>query len=162
MFCFCKQCQRWDDTTNKTVYTVSHRAVNETNEHRYQVTEMELDWVWVWLTNCLSSLVCYFVARSAAKMRIQPLAYALPLFLSTPLMFGLIIGGCELSNSDPCAFVTSELAGYLRLKCFGVNELEEVWMKQLWFLMPIWWFSQLWITWHIWSPKSERLAKSEK
>ena len=124
---------------------------------------MELDWVWVWLTNCLTSLICYFLARSAAKMRIQLQTYALPLVICcTPIMFGLMICGCEWSNSDPCAIVTSELAGYLTYKCYGVGEIGEAWLQQLWYLIPVWWLSQLWIVWHIWFPKSERLAKSEK
>ena len=123
---------------------------------------MELDWIWVWLTNCSTSLVCYFFARSAAKMRIQPLGYALPLVLCTPIMFGLMIGGCEWSNWNPCAIVTGELAGYLTYKCYGVGEIREACMQQWWFMMPVWWLSQLWIVWHIWFPKSERLAKSEK
>jgi len=126
------------------------------------LAEMELDWVWVWLVNCLSGLVCYFFARSAAKMQIQRLCYALPLVLSTPLMFGLMIGGCEMWNTDPCTFMTNELSGYLFYKCYRTGTLEEVLLTQLWFMWPLWWLSQLWITWHVWFPKSERMAKAEK
>lgn len=136
----------------QTVETISY-------EH---VAGMSIDWVYVWLVNCTCSLVGYFVARSAAKMLIQRLTYALPVLLTTPLMFGLMIGGCEIRNDQPCAFVTSELDGYLNFRCYAKDALGNVWLDQMWFVMPLMWLSQMWIAWHIWFPKSERLAKSEK
>jgi hypothetical protein len=127
-----------------------------------QLSEMKSDWVFVWLVNCLSGLGCYFFARSAAKMQIQRLSYALPLVLSTPLLLGMMIGGCEMWNHQPCSFVNSDLSGYLFYKCYETGKLGSTALLDLWYLLPLWWLSQLWITWHVWFPKSERLAKSEK
>ena len=43
-----------------------------------------LDWIWVWLTMVGCGHIGYFCARTAAKIRMQRLSMALPLFLSTP------------------------------------------------------------------------------
>src|SRR5688572_25865237 len=104
---FSNQCRKFNDITGEYIYTISET----------EIPEMELDWVWMWLLNCCATLVCYFFARSSAKMRIQQTCYSIPLVISTPLMFGLMVGGCELWNSDPCVYTTSELAGYLMYKC---------------------------------------------
>jgi len=149
------QCRRQhiDNDTGESYYTYT---ISET-----EIPEMELDWVWMWLLNCCTSLICYFFARSSAKIRIQQVCYSIPLVISTPLMFGLMVGGCELWNSNPCVYTTSELAGYLMYKCYRVNSIEDTWYHQMWFLFPIWWLSQLWIVWHIWFPKCARLATAD-
>ena len=46
----------------------------------------ELDWVWVWLVTVGAAIVAYFCVRTAAKIRMQFVGMALPLFLSTPLV----------------------------------------------------------------------------
>lgn len=97
-----------------------------------------------------------------AMIRVQRVCYSIPVMLTTPLMFGLMIGGCELWNYQPCSFVTSDLTGYLFYKCYERDAIGDIWLKQMWFMLPVWWLSQLWIAWHIWFPKNERLAKSEK
>lgn len=79
----------------------------------HQVWQMELDWLWVWLTSVCSSLVCYFFIRSAAKMRIQRLAYALPLALTTPTMFIALSVMCSIWNDGDCSYTSSSKAGYL-------------------------------------------------
>lgn len=46
--------------------------------------------------------------------------------------------------------------------CGRHRRLEEsVWRQHFW-LVGLWWAAQAWITRHIWFPKSERLAKTEK
>jgi len=94
-------------------------------------------------------------------MLIQRLAYALPLLLTTPIMFALMVGGCEIRNNQPCAFVTDTLDGYLNFRCYKSSP-GDVWIEQMWYLLPVLWLSQLWISRHVWFPKCERLAKSEK
>jgi hypothetical protein len=74
---------------------------------------MELDWLWVWLTQVCSSLACYFFVRSAAKMRMQRFGYALPLALSTPVTFILLSVACDTWNSDQCSYVMANKSGYL-------------------------------------------------
>ena len=76
---------------------------------------MELDWLWIWLIQVCCALVCYFFVRSAAKMRIQRLCYALPLTLSTPITYIILTVMCAEWNKDPCIF-TNVMPGYLFFK----------------------------------------------
>jgi hypothetical protein len=68
------------------------------------ILESNYDWIYVWLVNTGSSLVCYLCARSAAKILIQIQSYALPLLLATPGVFGLLVGWCSAWNNDRCSF----------------------------------------------------------
>lgn len=80
-----------------------------------QIAEMELDWLWVWLIQVCSALGCYFLVRSAAKMRIQRLCYALPLNLATPITFIILASVCATFNNKPCAYAGT-FPGYLFFK----------------------------------------------
>ncbi len=61
-------------------------------------------WVYVWMTNAGACLVCYFMARSAAKVHIQFVGYALPLTLASPVILAFFIGMCDQWNGNPCGF----------------------------------------------------------
>jgi hypothetical protein len=78
-----------------------------------QVWQMELDWLWVWLIQVCTALVCYFFIRSAAKIQMQRLTYALPLALTTPVMFVALSVMCSIWNSDQCSYVSNDKSGYL-------------------------------------------------
>ena len=107
----------WDRTT------ISYSGTTNLNPRELppsNVPQMEIDWVWMWLVNCIASLVCYFFARSSAKILVQRICYALPLAISTPILFGMVIGGCEEWNQDPCKFATNELSGYLFYKMLQI------------------------------------------
>ena len=128
-----------------------------------QMPRLRLDWVWVWCVNCASSLLCYFCARSAAKIQLQRITYALPLTLSTPILFGFLVGGCEVWNREPCTFSkSSHIPSYLFFKCYPNGGFADAGLQQQWFMVAVWWLSQLWLACHIWFPKSERLAKTDK
>ena len=74
---------------------------------------MKLDWLWVWLIQVSSALVCYFIVRSAAKMRFQRFGFALPLAaVATPLTYIILMSMCSVWNSNPCAY-TATMPGYL-------------------------------------------------
>ena len=151
----------WTSATNPLTNLISKDPLIDAREvSPADVPQMKIDWVWMWLVNCIASLVCYFFARSSAKILVQRICYALPIAISTPILFGMVIGGCEAWNKDPCKFATNELSGYLFYKCYKSSE--DVWVEQLWYLLPVWWLSQVWITWHIWFPKAERLATADK
>lgn len=122
---------------------------------------LTLDWVWVWLTNLGAGIVSYYCARTAAKTHIQPISFALPLLLSTPLLMGLLIGGCSTWNGNPCKY-SDIIPSYLFWQCYPQEKLQWVFWDQFGWLMVLWWLSQIWVTKHIWNPKSERLAKTEK
>ncbi len=69
-----------------------------------ELPDLELDWVWVWMINAGACLVCYFVARTAAKVHTQFVCYALPLTLASPVILGFLLGMCEQWSGNPCGF----------------------------------------------------------
>jgi hypothetical protein len=74
---------------------------------------MKLDWLWVWLIQISSALVCYFLVRSAAKIRLQRFGFALPLTaIATPLIYIVLMTMCSTWNNNPCAY-TAAIPGYL-------------------------------------------------
>lgn len=62
---------------NKTINSNTTILVNETTKTTIrtvtydELSELSIDWVWVWLTNCCASLVGYFFMRSSAKILTQ-------------------------------------------------------------------------------------------
>jgi len=82
-----------------------------------QIPQMKLDWVFICCVNVAAGLLCYMCARTSAKLRAQRVGYALPLLLSTPVLFALLITGCESWNSDPCQ-LQGLLPGYIYFKCY--------------------------------------------
>ena len=131
---------------------------NATFEH---IPGLRLDWVWVFLINFACGLVVYCCARTAAKVQIQRISYAVPLLMTTPILFGLLIGGCEIWNKNHCAF-GHRLPTYMFFHCHPEKEAASLFDEHHIYVMVIWWLSQLWITWHIWFPTSERLVRTEK
>ena len=124
--------------------------------------DLEFDWVSVWAIHAFVSWAVFEIARIACKTHVQFSSFALPLTLSPPLTFALLLTGCELWNHDPLQF-KSAIPSYLFYDCYnsigGLSHLlidDHIWMA------AIWWISIIILTKHIWSPHIERLASTEK
>ena len=139
----------WLDTSN-CENTISHNVISS----------LELAWVWVWLINVGSALVCYFGAQTAAKIHVQSISYALPLVLTTPLAIAFLGVACSFWNDDPCSYVPG-LPSYVFFRCQPKEGYS--WMNdlQIW-LIIFWATSQFWLTWHIWWQKNDRLAPPDR
>jgi hypothetical protein len=96
-----------------------------------------------------TSLMSYF-GGLACKLCMQMLGFALPMFLTTPLTLGLIIGECygQYLPSYHYVWVCPESSGDVRL-------YHLLWISGLW-------ISQLVTTAHIWFPRNGRMAKIER
>ena len=123
------------------------------------IPRLNLDWVWVALINILVGFVVYSCARSAAKIQMQKISYAVPLMLNTPLTFGLLIGLCEIWHNNSCAFARG-IPGYISFNCY--SKIGEVFSSNHLWIFVFWWASQLWITRHIWYPFAGRLSATDK
>ena len=78
------------------------------------------------------------------------------------LLFLLIsyLIACGARAKDRCAF-HSFMPDYLFFECPSVGDyFVYLWQEQVW-LWTLWFLSQIWITFHIWFPKSPRLASTE-
>lgn len=118
-----QSCKFFKSLYNYGVHLCSYcNSTDITEVTSSHVWQMKLDWFYVALTQVLTSFVCYFLARSAAKIRIQRLAYALPLSFVSPLTFLSLSLLCHNWNGNQCAYTSNQLSGYLffRLVSFGL------------------------------------------
>lgn len=92
---------------------------------------------------------------------IQGFAYAFPVNLTIPVTISLLIAACGLRNEDPC-FFHDTIPSYLFFESPPVYFLNDFISHQHAWVWLLWLLSQTWITLHIWTPKCERLARTEK
>ncbi|CAG2064056.1 unnamed protein product [Timema podura] len=100
-------------------------------------------------------------SKFACKIVIQGFSYAFPVNLTIPVTISLLITACGLRNNNPC-FFHNVIPDYLFFESPPVFLLSDfITKQQAWFWL-LWLLSQTWITLHIWTPKAERLATTEK
>ena len=76
-------------------------------------------------------------------------------------MIFLNFTACGARSKDRCAFHGIGL-DYLFFECPSIGDyFDYLWQEQVW-LWTFWYLSQIWITFHIWFPKSPRLASTEQ
>ncbi|XP_017770728.1 PREDICTED: uncharacterized protein LOC108558345 [Nicrophorus vespilloides] len=115
----------------------------------------------VMLINIFASYFCYIFGKFACKIMIQGFSYAFPVNLTIPVSISLLIAACGLRNEDPC-FFNDNIPGYLFFESPPAYFLNDFISNQHAWVWLLWLLSQTWITLHIWTPKCERLARTEK
>lgn len=113
------------------------------------------------LFQIFSAYLCYIFGKYACKIMIQGFSYAFPVNLTVPVTISLLITMCGLRNDDPCFFQNS-IPDYLFFNSPSIYFLDDFILKQHAWVWLLWLLSQTWITLHIWTPKCERLATTEK
>ncbi|CAG4998332.1 unnamed protein product [Parnassius apollo] len=104
---------------------------------------------------------CYIFGKFACKILIQGFSYAFPINLVIPLVVNFLIAACGLRNCDNC-FFHGTVPDYLFFESPPVFSLSDFISRQMAWVWLLWLLSQTWITIHIWTPKAERLASTEK
>lgn len=126
---------------------------------------MLYDPFWVVLIQVFSCLLCYTFSKTACKIMLQVVSFALPLMMAVPVLVGLTIGECETwkQNNGTSPLVMPD---YLYWTCdvHGVshNFLETLVSEYYLPLTIGWWLSFMWVTFHIWMPRVERLVQTER
>ena len=115
----------------------------------------------VLIIQILAAYVCYIFGKFACKILIQGFSYAFPVNLTIPISISLLIAACGIRSGDPC-FYHGTIPDYLFFESPPVFKLSDLASKQMAWAWLLWLFSQFWITLHIWMPKCERLATTEK
>uniref|UniRef100_A0A336L059 chitin synthase n=1 Tax=Culicoides sonorensis TaxID=179676 RepID=A0A336L059_CULSO len=116
----------------------------------------------VFLIHITGSYLCYIFGKWACKIQIQLFSFAFPINMAVPLTITFLFIVIGLREFDTCVFhgiVPDYLFFHMpdeRYDFFDYIKNEYSW---LWIL---WLFSQTWITRHIWTPKSEKNASTEK
>lgn len=117
--------------------------------------------IYVLLINICASYFVYIFGKFACKIMIQGFSYAFPVNLTIPVSISLLITLCGLRNGDPC-FFHDTFPSYLFFESPPVYFLNDFISRQHAWVWLLWLLSQTWITIHIWTPKCERLASTEK
>ncbi|KAI5633975.1 chitin synthase domain-containing protein [Phthorimaea operculella] len=116
---------------------------------------------YVMLIQLFAAYFCYIFGKFACKIVIQGFSYAFPINLTIPLVVNLLIAACGLRNGDTC-FFHGTIPDYLFFESPSVFTLSDFISRQMAWVWLLWLLSQTWITIHIWTPKAERLASTEK
>ncbi|XP_078047479.1 hyaluronan synthase-like protein kkv isoform X3 [Augochlora pura] len=117
--------------------------------------------IYVLLLQIFGAYFAYIFGKFACKILIQGFSYAFPVNLTIPVSISLLIAACGLRNGDPC-FFHGTIPDYLFYESPPVYFLNDFVSKQYAWVWLLWLLSQTWITLHVWTPKCERLAATEK
>ncbi|XP_014282325.1 chitin synthase chs-2 isoform X2 [Halyomorpha halys] len=117
--------------------------------------------IYILLIQIVAAYLCYIFGKFACKIVIQGFSYAFPVNLTIPVTISLLIALCGLRHDDPC-FFQGMIPDYLFFESPPVYFLNDFISKQHAWIWLLWLLSQTWITLHIWTPKCERLATTEK
>ncbi|XP_015519549.2 chitin synthase chs-2 isoform X2 [Neodiprion lecontei] len=117
--------------------------------------------IYVLLIQVFGSYFAYVFGKFACKILIQGFSYAFPVNLTIPVTISLLIAACGLRNGDPC-FFHDTIPDYLFYESPPLSFLGDFISKQYAWVWLLGLLSQTWFTLHIWTPKCERLASTEK
>lgn len=117
--------------------------------------------IYVLLLQIFGAYFAYIFGKFACKILIQGFSYAFPVNLTIPVSISLLIAACGLRNDDPCIF-SDTIPDYLFYESPPSHLLNDFVSKQYAWVWLLWLLSQTWITLHVWTPKCERLAATEK
>ncbi|CAG2111939.1 unnamed protein product [Medioppia subpectinata] len=119
--------------------------------------------IWFVIIQIVASWVCYVVAKFACKICIQGFSFAFPISLTVPVAISALIAFCGVHFDNKCKISDFLIPKYLFWYC---NEepfiRDEPFFNIHAIMWLLWLLSQTWIAIHIWAPKCERLATTEK
>ena len=117
------------------------------------------DWLAVAAIQVVVGVAAFYLSDLAVKGHMQMACFTLPLFLSTPAVFGVLTWACESCDST---FIISSDYSYF-FNCYhGYDGFSDSIFSTFFYIGAVWWVSQVWISRYVWSPTIERLAKSDK
>ncbi|XP_076291294.1 hyaluronan synthase-like protein kkv isoform X1 [Lasioglossum baleicum] len=134
--------------------------VVEIGEKRFEPADSTTP-IYVLLLQIFGAYFAYIFGKFACKILIQGFSYAFPVNLTIPVSISLLIAACGLRNDDPCIF-SGTIPDYLFYESPPSHLLNDFVSKQYAWVWLLWLLSQTWITLHVWTPKCERLAATEK
>ncbi|KAK3873993.1 hypothetical protein Pcinc_021038 [Petrolisthes cinctipes] len=116
--------------------------------------------VYVFLVQVLTAWVCYIFGKFACKICIQGFSFAFPINLTIPVSVSVLISMCGVRINNVCALIV--MPTYLFWECKNYDILDGFLTDEFAWVWLFWILSQIWITFHLWMPKHERLASTEK
>ncbi|CAJ0955692.1 unnamed protein product, partial [Mesorhabditis belari] len=120
------------------------------------------DAFWMWCLQMFTVVMCYQSSKFACKVMMQRLGFALPMVLSVPCTVLLLTQACEFRRMSACHMVKTLGSRELFWSCPRIHGITGLFSSTQAWIWLAWLISQVWVTIHLWNPKHERLAKSEK
>lgn len=143
---------REQKVTGKNQNITNMKKNNTSNDYRYisEVIRLNFEKYGVLYLNIISNCLMAYFGSLACKLCMQLLGFTVPMFLATPITFGLIIAQCNdrLIPSYIYVWVCPESKGDIRL-------FHLLWLGAIW-------ISQIITTSHIWFPRNGRMAKVDR
>uniref|UniRef100_A0A0N5BY92 chitin synthase n=1 Tax=Strongyloides papillosus TaxID=174720 RepID=A0A0N5BY92_STREA len=124
----------------------------------------QYDALWVALIQISSVVIFYHSSKFACKVMMQRMGFALPTALSVPATILFLSTTCKKRYENSC-HMSNIIAKELFWKCHDepISAFDiEFWLQPQTWIWLCWLGSQVWVTIHLWNPKHERLAKTEK
>ncbi|KAF7489320.1 Chitin synthase 8 [Sarcoptes scabiei] len=116
---------------------------------------------WLIFIQIVATWLCYVVAKFTCKICIQGFSFAFPISLTVPICISVLITFCGIHFENRCPLSDFWIPKYMFWYC-QEEPFSEFLMKPHAFLWVAWLLSQIWVSVHIWNPKCERLATTEK
>ncbi|XP_065090221.1 chitin synthase chs-2-like [Ochlerotatus camptorhynchus] len=117
--------------------------------------------LWITVMHVICSYFCYIFSKFSCKIHIQSFSMAFPVNLTVPVTVTLLLVFCGLREADVCAY-NGILPDYLFFRMPPIYYLFDYVINEFSWLWLLWLLSQTWITRHLWMPKSDRNASTEK
>ncbi|KAL7734282.1 hypothetical protein ACLKA6_010625 [Drosophila palustris] len=119
--------------------------------------------IYALLSQVGAAYLCHIFGKFACKIKIQNFSYALPLNLATPVTVCVATWLSQLRAADLCS-LHGLVPDYLSLQPLGQNlqQLGSLSLDYALWLWPLWWLAQLWTCLHIWRPRNDKNAPTEK
>jgi chitin synthase len=119
--------------------------------------------LWFIIVQILATWICYVVAKFACKICIQGFSFAFPISLTVPVTISALIAFCGVHFDNKCKISDFFIPKYLFWYCHEEPFIRDEPFFNIHAIMWLGWLlSQTWIAIHIWAPKCERLATTEK
>ncbi|XP_013772916.1 uncharacterized protein LOC106458013 [Limulus polyphemus] len=118
--------------------------------------------IYVLLVHVFASRLCYICGKFTCKICIQGFSFAFPISLTIPVCVSALIAFCGVQTEEVCFFEKLFPEHSFFWTCPEGEVFADFVSKQYAWMWLFWLLSQTWIVVHIWTPKCERLASTEK
>ncbi|XP_055854071.1 chitin synthase chs-2 [Episyrphus balteatus] len=117
--------------------------------------------VYTLIIQIVSSYLCYIFAKFACKVKIQEFSFSMSVSVVGPVSLAVLVIVASAREADVCAF-HDYIPDYLAFRSLPIYRFSEYLEKDFVWLGLLWWASQLWVTYHIWYPRNDKNAPTEK
>lgn len=139
------------------LFNTANFYVNRCKSDTADPGDFESDWLQLAAIQVLVGVLSFYTADIVIKGRLQVSCYTVPLMLSTPASFFLLIWACKGCDSH------WDIGVNTYWNCLSGHEnMGELFTERFIYIGILWWLSQLWISRYLWYPNLEKLAKIDK